>query len=76
VLADDPPFVLHAVSAILPTQPDLNVVAVCSDGPVVEQATREFVLDVAVFDVAMPWLIGLEVLPGLDEAPGKTGSCF
>jgi DNA-binding NarL/FixJ family response regulator len=66
------PFVLHAVSAILRTQPDLNVVAVCSDGPAAEQPMREFVPDVAVFDVAMPWLTGLEVLPGLAEAPGKT----
>src|SRR5262245_23401819 len=62
VLADDHPVVLHGMASILRAQPDINVVALCEDGIAAAEAIRRFVPDIAVLDISMPGLNGLDVL--------------
>ena len=62
VLADDHPVVLHGVADILRAEPDMNVLAACNDGIAAVQSIRQFAPDIAVLDIAMPGLNGLEVL--------------
>src|SRR5499433_906406 len=64
VLADDHPVVLHGMAGILRAQPDINVVALCGDGIAAAEAIRRFVPDIAVLDISMPGLNGLDV-PGI-----------
>ena len=65
VLADDHPVVLHGVAGILRAQPDIEIRAACNDGGGAVHAIREQTPDVAVLDIAMPGLSGLEVLSTL-----------
>ena len=65
VVADDHPVVLHGVTGILKLHPDLEVVAACSDGAAAAQAIRNFAPDLAVLDLGMPGLNGLDVLSGI-----------
>src|SRR5262249_3308875 len=62
VLADDHPVVLHGMASILRAQPDINVVALCEEGLAAAEAIRRFVPDLAVLDISMPGLNGLDVL--------------
>jgi two-component system nitrate/nitrite response regulator NarL len=62
LLADDHPMVRRGLRLVLDSEPDLEVVAEAGDGAeAVEVALAEDV-DLAVLDVAMPDLSGLEVL--------------
>ena len=76
VLADDHPVVLHGVAGILRAQPDMNVLAACSDGSTAAQAIRQLVPEVAVLDVAMPRLNGLDILSSVVNDGGKTKVVF
>ena len=60
LLADDHPLVRHGVRAILDGQPDLRVVAEAGDGAQAVQQVREQPIDLAILDVAMPQLTGLQ----------------
>jgi DNA-binding NarL/FixJ family response regulator len=62
VLADDHPVVLHGLAAILRAEPDFTVVATCSDGISALQAIRHHAPDLAVLDIGMPGMTGLNVL--------------
>ena len=65
VVADDHPVVLHGIAAILQANAEMEVVAVCSDGAAAVKAIRKFTPSVAVLDVAMPGLNGLDVLAAI-----------
>ena len=65
VVADDHPVVLHGIAAILQADAEMEVVAVCSDGAAAVKAIRKFTPSVAVLDVAMPGLNGLDVLAAI-----------
>jgi two-component system, NarL family, nitrate/nitrite response regulator NarL len=65
VVADDHPFVLHGVADVLRSNPDMDVVAVCNDGATALEAIRKCSPDVAVLDIAMPQLTGLDVLASI-----------
>ena len=62
VVADDHPVILHGITEILRAQPDINVVAACSGGRDATAAIQQFAPDVAVLDIVMPDLNGLDVL--------------
>jgi DNA-binding NarL/FixJ family response regulator len=61
-VADDHPVVLHGLGSLLAAQSDLLVVASCADGEAAVQAVQRYEPDVAVLDIAMPRLDGLDAL--------------
>ena len=67
LLADDQPLLLSALSTILSTQPDIEVVATAKDGAQAVEQARAHRIDVAVMDIRMPVLDGIaaasEILP-------------
>ena len=65
VVADDHPVVLHGVADVLRFHPDMNIVAVCSDGATAFDAIRRWSPNVAVLDISMPGMSGLDVLAGI-----------
>ena len=65
VVVDDHPVVLHGVAGILQANAEMEVVAICSDGAAAVEAIRKFAPRVAVLDVTMPGLNGLDVLAAL-----------
>ena len=65
VVADDHPAVLHGLADVLRSNPDMNVVALCSDGATALEAIRKWSPNVAVLDIAMPGLSGLDVLASI-----------
>src|SRR5438874_1753623 len=65
VVADDHPVVLHGLADILRSNPDMDVVATCGDGATALAAIRNCSPHVAVIDVLMPGLSGLDVLESI-----------
>jgi two-component system nitrate/nitrite response regulator NarL len=76
VVADDHPIVLHGVSALLGAEQDLTIVARCSDGAAAAESIRNLAPDVAVLDIAMPKLTGLDVLSSVVADGGTTKIVF
>src|SRR5258705_12116153 len=62
VIADRHPVVLQGLTSVLGAQNGFKIVACCSDGPSCIGAIRSLVPDVAVLDISMPGLTGLEIL--------------
>lgn len=60
LLADDHPIVREGIRALLNAQPGIRVVAEASDGESALRRAREFRPDVAVLDLSMPILGGVE----------------
>ena len=60
LLADDHALVRQGVRLILESEPDLRVVAEASDGAEAVALTREHGIDLAILDVAMPNMTGLQ----------------
>lgn len=61
VVADDHPLVLEGVRTVLEDDPGLEVVAQAGDGREALNAIVEHVPDVALLDITMPGLTGIEV---------------
>ncbi len=62
VIADHHPVVLQGLTNILGTASGFKVVACCSDGTDCIEAIRSLVPDIAIIDISMPGLTGLEIL--------------
>src|SRR3954464_6657589 len=69
VLADDHPIVLAGLRALLQAEAGIEIVATASDGATALEAIRTHEPSMAVLDITMPQLTGLEVLEAL-EADG------
>jgi DNA-binding NarL/FixJ family response regulator len=68
LLADDHVLVRHGLRMVLNAAPDLEVAAEAGDGAeAVELALREKDLDLAVLDVAMPRMTGLQAAAELSQ---------
>ena len=65
VLADDHPVVLKGLSAVLRAQQDMTVLASSPDGSTAIEAIRGLAPDIALLDIAMPDLNGIQVLVAL-----------
>ena len=72
VIADDQAMVREGFGALLAAQPDLTVVAEAGDGAEAVDLARARAVDLAVLDIAMPRMTGLQAarelsrrLPGL-----------
>ena len=59
LLADDQPMLLSALTTILNTQPDIQVVATASNGAEAIKQAKNHDIDVAVLDIRMPVLDGV-----------------
>jgi DNA-binding NarL/FixJ family response regulator len=71
LLADDHALVRRGVRLILDKEPDLRVVAEASDGVAAVEATGNHAVDLAILDVAMPRLTGLQAAREMHRsAPG------
>ena len=62
VIADSHPVVLRGLASVLGARSGFKIVACCSDGPSCIEAIRSLVPDIAILDIAMPGLTGLEIL--------------
>jgi DNA-binding NarL/FixJ family response regulator len=62
VIADDHPLVLKGAAEYLCAGPDLKLARACSNGAEALEAIREFAPTVAVLDLNMPEMSGIEVL--------------
>ncbi|NLF05373.1 MAG: response regulator transcription factor [Actinomycetales bacterium] len=71
LLADDETLIRDAVASLLGLEDDLDVVAVAASGTEAVAAAAKHVPDVAVLDLQMPGLDGIEVAERLaSEVPG------
>lgn len=61
-IADDHPLVLSGMKALLAGEPEFEIVGEASDGPTALRRAIELKPDVAVFDLSMPGLNGIEVI--------------
>jgi two-component system, NarL family, nitrate/nitrite response regulator NarL len=62
VIADRHPVVLQGLANLLGAETSFRVVASCSDGTDCIEAIRRLVPDIAILDISMPGLTGLEIL--------------
>ncbi|WP_161981722.1 response regulator transcription factor [Streptomyces sp. TM32] len=71
LLAEDQSMVREALAALLSLEADLDVVAQAARGDEVVPAARDHAVDVALLDIEMPGLSGLDAAAALREAlPG------
>ena len=76
VVADDHPVVLHGIVSLLSIEPDFSVLAACPDGVAALEAIRRHVPDIALLDLKMPRLSGLEVLARVTKEGLPTKTVF
>ncbi len=71
IIADEEPLARERVRSLLADEPDVEVVAECSNGSQTLQAAQEHKPDLLFLDVQMPRLDGFEVLEALgpEEVP-------
>jgi len=62
VIADRYPVVLQGLTDALTAESGFKVVACCSDGTDCMEAIRSLVPDIAILDISLPGLTGLEIL--------------
>ena len=62
VLADDHAIVREGIAALLRTEPDFSIIGQASDGAQALEMIRELKPDVAIVDLNMPKLHGIEVI--------------
>src|SRR3712207_1869631 len=67
VLADDHPVVLSGLRMLLQADRSINVIAACSNGAAALQSIRDHQPEVAVLDISMPDLTGLDVLQAVSQ---------
>jgi two-component system response regulator DesR len=72
LLAEDQHLVRGALSALLGLEPDLTIVAEAADGAAAVAAAREHRPDVALLDIEMPVLSGIEATEQLRTAVPET----
>jgi len=62
VVADDHPVVLHGLVSLLSGEPDFRVLAACNDGVTALEAIAHHAPDIALLDLRLPKMTGLEIL--------------
>lgn len=72
IIADDHPIVRQGLRQIIEREPDLSVSVECADGAAALEVIVDLRPDVAVMDIDMPKMNGLEVLRILQERKTST----
>jgi DNA-binding NarL/FixJ family response regulator len=70
LIADDQPLILEGFKALLDREPDITVVAEAADGADAVVKVRDMHPDVAVLDVRMPVMDGVEAARRIMRGPG------
>ena len=68
VLADDHPILREGLAALFDGREDLQIVGQCSDGLAAVEMVKALTPDLAIIDLELPKLHGLEVIQRLREA--------
>lgn len=68
LMADDQSLVRAGLAALLDLEPDMEVVAQTDSGAAVVELAREHAVDVALLDVEMPGVNGIEAAAALQES--------
>jgi two-component system, NarL family, nitrate/nitrite response regulator NarL len=76
VIADRHPVVLQGLTNVLGAESGFKVVACCSDGTDCIEAIRSLVPDIAILDISLPGLTGLEILTIADSESLSTRLVF
>lgn len=76
VIADRHPVVLCGLSGLLEAQRDFRIVASCNDASRCLEALRNFKPDIAIIDVALPGLPGLELISIVNSEKLQTRLVF
>jgi len=76
VIADRHPVVVHGLISLLGAQSDFKVVASCYDGKKCLQAIRDLSPDIALLDIFMPGLTGLDILAAATSEHLRTRIVF
>src|SRR4051795_12482077 len=76
LLADDHPIVLGGLRALLRSEPGVEVVAAAPDGAIALELIRAHEPHMAVLDINMPELSGLDVLEALEQDGLATRAVF
>src|SRR5690348_6408885 len=71
VIADRYPVILQGLIRVLEVQKDFKIVAHCEDGASCIKAIQNFVPDIAILDVSMPDIAGLEILASSQDIPTR-----
>jgi DNA-binding NarL/FixJ family response regulator len=71
LLADDHALVRHGLRLILDAEPDLTVVAEAADGAEAVDAARSDEVDLAILDIAMPRLTGIQAAREISQRAPK-----
>jgi DNA-binding NarL/FixJ family response regulator len=69
LLADDHPIVRRGLRDLLESEPDLRVVAEASDGAEAVRLAGEAEIELAILDITMPRMTGLQAAAALAERP-------
>src|SRR5882757_7335769 len=62
LIADRHPVVVQGLTSIFESESGFKIVARCSDGAHCIEALRSLAPDIAILDISMPGLTGLEIL--------------
>jgi two-component system, NarL family, nitrate/nitrite response regulator NarL len=76
VIADDHPVVLKGLRGLIETDHQFEVVGACADGVTALRLLQAHSPDLAVLDISMPGLTGVEVLRHLRRTNSKTRVVF
>ena len=76
VVADPHPVVVYGLTSLLGAHDDFNVVAGCCDGTQCMQAIRDLSPDIALLDMFMPSLPGLDILAAVTSEQLPTRVVF
>lgn len=73
VIADDHPIFLHGLNELLKQTGTVNVVGMARDGAEAVRLVAEFVPDIALLDVRMPVMSGIEALASIRKSSPDVG---
>ncbi len=68
IIVDDEELARDRMQSLLETQPDVDIVAICTDGLMALEAIEKHRPDLVFLDVQMPGMDGFEVVEHIDQA--------